>query len=595
MPLIQLSELKNAVFPPGLPGSETLAIILMKALKLHRINEAYDELIESEKIGRDGLEMLLNHFGAEYEFDPQDLKHIPKSGPFITLSNHPFGAIDGMMLAHLISQVRPDYKLMANFLLSKILPISSFFLPVNPFEDKKTAFSSLTGIKGALHHLREGHPLGIFPAGEVSAFQFKSLRIEDKPWPDGITKLIRSAAVPVIPVFFNGRNSRLFYLMGLIHPRLRTIKLPSELLNKKGNPITVRIGKSITPEDFSTESLTEFKSILRSKVYSLSYREVINSNTPHNLVDYSNIISPVPEAAIKAEIETLGNYFLFQVKDYSVYCCPSSLIPNTMTEIARSREITYREVGEGTGKPFDRDKFDDYYYHLFIWDKSGGKLVGSYRIGLGRHILEIHGLKGFYIHTLFKINKKLEPLLNDSLELGRSFIVKEYQKKATPLFLLWKALFVLLVKYDYRYLIGPVSISGYYSAEAKSLAANFLWHNYANKTYARYIKNRNKTDLSFPSRINQYAFYTTVGKDFNKLDAFISDIDSGYNTPVLVKQYVSLLRTTVLGFNVDPDFNNCLDALMVMDIKNAPRSFMEMLSKDLKDYSKIETLLNGLV
>ncbi len=595
MPLIPITELKNAVLPPGLPGRDAFAKILMRALKLNRINVAYDELIKSHKTGRDGLEMLLNHFGAAYEYDPADLKHLPKSGPFITISNHPFGAIDGIMLAHLISQVRPDYKLMANFLLSKILPISSFFLPVNPFEDKKSAFSSLSGIKGALNHLREGYPLGIFPAGEVSAFQYKSMRIEDKIWPDGITKFVRSAAVPVVPVYFTGRNSLAFYMLGLIHPRLRTVKLPSELTNKRGQTVTVRFGKPIVPEEFSAHSMTEFKGILRSKVYSLSYRKATSGNTPSEEVDYSNIIPAVPLASIKAEIENLGNFFLFQVKDYSVYCCPKSLIPNTMTEIARSREITYREVGEGTGKPFDSDQFDDYYYHLFIWDKAADKLVGSYRIGLGRQILEKHGLRGFYIYTLFKINKKLEPLLNDSLELGRSFIVKDYQKKATPLFLLWKALFVLLVKYDYRYLIGPVSISGNYSEEAKSLAANFLWHNYANKTYSKFIHNRNKTSLAFPKNINKAAFYATVGNDFNKLDAFIADIDPGYITPVLVKQYISLLRTTVLGFNVDPDFNDCLDALMVMDIKNAPRSFMEMLSKDLKDYSKIETLLNGLV
>ena len=569
--------------------------MVINVFRIDEVNETYDRLVNSGLREIEALDFLLSEFRIKYTFDPRDLKNIPASGPFLTVANHPFGGIDGILLASLFAKVRPDYKLLVNFLLTKIEPISSFFLPVNPFEDRKQAFSSLGGIRTAIRHLREGHPLGVFPAGEVAAIRLPSLNIQEIPYPDGIVKFIQSAQVPVIPIYFTGKNSPLFYALGLLHPRLRTVRLPAELLNKSEQKIEIRIGKPLSFQEIKEVQLPHIAKILRNKIYSLSYRKFQTSETPLPVIDTKDIINPVPTDALVTEISSLQNYHLFTVKDFSVYCAPTSVIPQMMTEISRLREITYREVGEGTGKSFDKDKYDDFYSQLFIWDDTQKKLVGAYRIGMGRYLLQTNGLKGFYIHSLFRIHHKMEPLLNDSLELGRSFVVKEYQKKATPLFLLWKALFVLLINFDYRYLIGPVSISGLYSPEAKALAQHFLYANFYHEKYARFIKNRNSQKLPFPERIDKKAFIQYVQSDFSKLDQFISDFDPSYSTPVLVKQYISLLKTQVLGFNIDPDFNNCLDALMIMDIKNAPRAFMEMLSKDLKDYSKIETLLNELV
>jgi putative hemolysin len=269
-------------------------------------------------------------------------------------------------------------------------------------------------------------------------------------------------------------------------------------------------------------------------------------------------------------------------------------MPKLMTEIGRLREITYREVGEGTNKSIDIDKFDAHYHQMFIWNETDKRIVGAYRIGYGRELLQINGLKSFYINSLFQIKRPLEPLMNDAIELGRSFVVKEYQRKATPLFLLWKALFVILVKDDYRYLIGPVSISGKFSDTAKALVTVFLRKNYFNEAFAQHIKNRVKKGFEVPNEIDIETFLRITNKDFAKLDAFIQDFDPQYTTPILVRQYISLLKTEIIGFNIDPDFNYCLDALMLMDIKGTPKAFMESLSKDLKDLSKVESLLSEL-
>jgi len=266
-----------------------------------------------------------------------------------------------------------------------------------------------------------------------------------------------------------------------------------------------------------------------------------------------------------------------------------------MTEIARCREITYRDVGEGTNKSLDTDKYYTYFHQLFIWDEEANKLVGAYRIGQGRDILAKYGLDGFYIHSLFRIDEKMKSMLNETLELGRSFVMKEYQKKATPLYLLWKALLVLLLKFDYRYLIGPVSISGRFSNIAKALTIEFLAANYFRNDLADYIKNREKSEIKLHKLIDRELFLKSTKGDFAKLDKYIQDIDPGFTTPILVRQYVSMLNTKTIGFNIDPMFNNCLDALMIMDIRLAPRQLMESLAKDLHDTTKLDQLLSEAV
>jgi putative hemolysin len=167
------------------------------------------------------------------------------------------------------------------------------------------------------------------------------------------------------------------------------------------------------------------------------------------------------------------------------------------------REITFRAVGEGTNRSTDIDEYDFYYHHLIVWDEEAGALVGAYRIGKGREIISQYGAKGFYISSLFRIRKAFEPVLAESLELGRSFIVQEYQKKAMPLFLLWKGLLtVLLQNTEYRYLIGPVSISNEFSEFSKSLIVEFVRNNFFDRDMARYIRPRKKFSPQIDPRID---------------------------------------------------------------------------------------------
>lgn len=256
-----------------------------------------------------------------------------------------------------------------------------------------------------------------------------------------------------------------------------------------------------------------------------------------------------------------------------------------MRELGRLREITYREVGEGTNKSLDLDDFDSYYSHLFIWDDLNKRIIGGYRIGYGNKIIKSHGIKGFYISTLFHIRDEFSQVLGLSMELGRSFIIKPEQKKPLPLFLLWKGILYLLCKDPgLRYMIGPVSISNTYSDLAKTLTVEFLKKNYYNRELAGFLNSRKKFKSRIPPVIRKKSFYKATGKKIDNLDSFIQAFEPAFRTPVLLKKYLSV-NSEVIGFNIDPDFNNCLDVLILTDILDIPEEIIRSLSKELKDGS----------
>ena len=557
----------------------------MHIMRLNKINKLYSDVYTED--GSVFLEQLIDALGVSVEVSEEDLQKIPQEGAFITVSNHPFGGLDGIILIQLLSKIRPDYKVMANFLLKKIEPIKDYFLGVNPFESRKD-ISSAGGLKEALRHLSAGKPLGLFPAGEVSAYQADSNSVEDREWSASVLKLIRKANVPVIPIYFKGSNSLLFQVLGLIHPMLRTVKLPSELLNKKNRVIKLRIGNPISVEtQNSFGDIIQYGKFLRAKTYLLgSSLEVkkffLKSQKAGKKVEA--IAKEVPVEMLKKDISDIQeDYLLFSMKNYSVYCAPTIKIPNILNEIGRLREVTFRAVGEGTNRSMDLDEFDLYYYHLFIWDNDTNRIVGAYRVGKGKDIIDRYGVKGFYIHTLFKIRKEMLPVLYESIELGRSFIVEDYQRKPFPLFMLWKGILYFLIKNpEYRYLVGPVTISGKYTDVSKELIMKFIKRNHWNEEFARYITPRCKYRVE-TNDPDVEVMVEASGDNIATLDKVIGDIEpSSDKLPVLLKKYISL-NGRITGFNIDPKFNMCLDGLLILDLFDVPMSTVEALSKEIND------------
>lgn len=567
-------------------GGNLAAKLIMHILKFNKLNKLYSNIYSNNSI--EFIDSLLNELDIKIECSEEDLNKIPKDGSFITVSNHPFGGIDGIILIKLLSERRKDFKVMANFLLQKIEPLKDCFLGVNPFEDKKISSSS-SGLKQAINHLKDGNSLGIFPAGEVSTYQTESNSISDKKWQLSAIKLIKKSQVPVLPVYFQGGNSVLFHLLGFIHPILRTVKLPSELLNKKSKVIKVRIGSPISvKEQDSFDDINQYSRFLRAKTYLLGKTFEVKKFFNYKLKASSKveeIKQTIGNDILINEIESLSEEsLLFKSKNYTVYCAPAHDIPNIIDELGRLREETFRIVGEGTNRSSDNDEFDLYYNHLFIWDEDAKKIVGAYRVGKGKEIMEQYGIDGFYLQTLFKIDKKFHEIMSESLELGRSFIIQDYQRKPLPLFLLWKGILYFLIKNpDYRYLIGPVSISGKFNKVSKEVIIKFIMANHFNYKFGQYIKPRTKFKADKDIELDINLILQAAKTDIKAIDKFIGDIESSKeNIPVLLKKYISL-NASIVGFNIDPKFNSCLDGLIVLDLFDVPRNTIEALSKELND------------
>ncbi len=561
-----------------------LASLLMEVMKINHVNEAFAKAQHLE--GIDFIDKILEILGIRVEFNKDELKNIPAEGAFIAIANHPYGGIEGLVLLKILCTVRPEAKLMANFILKKIPNLSEYFIAVNPFENIEHS-SSISGIKSTLALLKRRVPIGIFPAGEVSTYSRESLQITDKLWHPVVGKIIAKAQVPVVPIYFHGNNGLLFNILSMIHPTLRTAKLPSELFNKYGHTIKLRIGKPISPKDIPFQNNTsKLLAYLRAKTYSLgtSLENEKRLFNPRNLFKIRKRAEPIIREAdpfiLNSEVALLRPEFkVLEEKQYEVFITPTSKIPNIIKEIGRLREMTFREIGEGTNKSLDLDGYDIYYHHLFIWDMEAKLIVGAYRIGQGDEIFFSMGKIGFYTAELFKIKEQFYPVLRKSLELGRSWIRKEYQQKPLPLFLLWKGILkYLIANPTYRYLIGPVSISNSFSKFSKSLIVNYISKYHFDHEMAQLVKPRKKFKVDF-SKIDSDLLLES--KDSLKsLDNLISEIEvSHMKVPVLLRKYIAL-NAKIICFNIDPKFSDSLDGFLVLDLENVPKEMVEKLGKN---------------
>ncbi len=588
MSLVTAKEVSQAIKYDkyGLFGT-FIGWIILKILRISKLNQIYNK--HKHLSGKEFLDELLDDLQIKFEIPEEDLNRIPKTGAFITVSNHPLGGIDGVLLLKLLIDKRPDYKIIANFLLNRIEPLAPYIMPVNPFEERKDAVSSIAGIKSSLIHLNEGLPLGVFPAGEVSTNKEAKLFV-DKPWEESATKLIQKAKVPVIPIYFHAKNSRLFYFLSKLSPTFRTAKLPSELLSQKSRIIKVRVGKQISVKDQESYSdLKDFCEFIRKKTYMLANPFLKESRTinahslkinkpPQNIVKQKNINKIIDEVN---NVRKNGSRLMMS-KNYEVFFAPSKEIPNVLFEIGRLREITFRAIGEGTNKSIDLDSFDKYYYHLFLWDNDAKNLVGAYRMGLGKDIYKKYGIKGFYVHTLFKFEPELHLMMENSIEMGRAFIIKEYQQKPMPLFLLWKGIVHVTLRYpEYKYLIGGVSISNQFSNFSKSLMIEFMKSHYYDPYVAQYINPKKEYKVKLNDADKDFVFDATKA-DLNKFDKVIDELEPGsLRIPVLIKKYVKQ-NARVVAFNVDPKFNNSVDGLMYIRVSDIPESTVKPVLEEFQ-------------
>ncbi len=562
---------------PGVPPLAEKFIPLEKVRDLYRRVRQYPEGF--------GLQNLLAEMQVKLRVDATDTARIPSNGPVVVVANHPFGMLDGVVLAVLLTRIRPDVKVMTNFLLRDVPELAQHCIFVNPFASDRAGSMDVNrrAVREALAWLHGGGMLAIFPAGEVSHWQFPQAEVVDPQWNDTAARLIRRTGAAALPVYFCGCNSVSFQLFGMIHPRLRTAFLLQEFLHQKGRTVEVRLGSEI-PGDAVTSIPGDREAIdyLRWRTYLLARRGRHVTSWPALM--HSKIAATVQEPVASAEPPNLLSQELSQLGadrclaesgDLAVYLAKADEVCHVLHELGRLREATFRVAGEGTGKSRDLDRFDRYYWHILLWHKGKQELVGAYRAGNSAEILAEHGVNGLYTSTLFRYDARVFEKLGPALELGRSFVRPEYQRQYAPLLLLWRGIARLLATHEKTpVLFGAVSISNHYSRASREMIYRFFEARMAEDELAGLIGPRRPFRPAklrpWDCRAMRYAL-----RDLEELSQPITDVETdGKGLPILLRQYAKI-GGKLLAFNVDRKFSNVLDGLVVVDLRKTEATVLE--------------------
>ncbi len=554
--------------------------LLERLLHFPTLNGIYERTMQRDA-RLSFCERALAEMGVTIDVCERDLQQIPRTGPLVVVANHPFGGLEGMILLAVLQRVRPDARLMGNYLLGRIPEMRPDVFFVDPFGGSDAATRNIAALRAALRWVAGGGALGVFPAGEVSHLTLGNRCVTDPPWSPMIARLIRQTGAAVVPVFFDGHNSAVFQLAGLIHPRLRTVLLPRELINKSHRTVSLRVGSAIPPEKLARfDNPDEMTAYLRVRTYILKGRSA--GGTAHRTPGSTNSrrdaeLPPAqPVDALLREIGALSSsQCLLRSGPFEVWHATAGQIPRTLLEIGRLRELTFRLVGEGTGRERDLDRFDDYYVHLFLWNREEQHLCGAYRLGATDEILPRFGIDGLYTSTLFRYRPRLLQLLGPSLEAGRSFVLADYQKSYSALTLLWKGIGrYVAANPRYRMLFGAVSISDDYQSMTKQILMAFLQHNDYRSDLGRLVR---------PLRPPHFRRFRDCGRrplaavvrSVDDVDELVAEIETERrNIPVLLRQYLRL-NGKLLGFNIDPDFGDVLDGLLLVDLTDVDRLILD--------------------
>ncbi len=554
--------------------------LISKATRLDDLKQIYDDWLSyGKKAAKE--KGLLNQGSALLDFGLQhmqvcvDFRHeqrllnIPKTGPLLIICNHPLGGLEGMLLARELLKIRGDLKVLTNEMLLKFPEFAEIFIGVDVLNKDKNRKNS-QGIRQITRHLANAGAMLIFPAGTVSGLNFKTFKTMDKKWSDIVGRLMQRYQCPCIPFFVNDRNSLPFYLSGYLHKRLRTLLLGRAMLAKKKHQVQLLVGDIINHKEVeSLDSVEEVTAYLRFCC------EVIPENKTALTMAFTQktaVRANIGQQEIIQQLARLAEYQVIEKGKFSVYCAPYDKLGCIMEQIAISREHTFRAVNEGTGRELDKDRFDPFYWHLWIWDNEKLKLVGGYRLGKVDQIIKQHSIENLYSNSLYHYSEKFSHGLEHAIEVGRSFVCQEYQRHSKVLDLLWRGIGAFMVANpEYNTLFGCVSISKEYSNLARAfLAESLIKHFNAKEEFISSVTA--KTPLQIDEKpwsdnlINMLSNIPIINK-------LLGRIDNGKTIPILIRHYLAL-NGKFASFTVNTDFNHSLDGLIIVDLRLTPDKYL---------------------
>ncbi|EGI74932.1 MULTISPECIES: lysophospholipid acyltransferase family protein [Pseudoalteromonas] len=508
--------------------------------------------------GLEFVEQVLDELNFDTRYKPKQIEHIPNEGKLVIVANHPIGSLDALALIKVLSTVRQDLKVVANRMLMSVSAMHSLLLPV----DNLSGMSKKQELSNIQNHLKGGGALLIFPAGEVS--RLGPTGIKDCKWNSGFLRMAKKANCPILPIFIKAKNSPLFYGTSMIYKPLASLLLVTEMFKQRKKSLEFEIGASIPPESYLIENLKdkEIVNLIRKQLYRLTTKKTLPLKTQ------TPIAVPECRKELKRAIEQcqlLGKTHDGMHIHLYQYVGSSPIF----RELGRLREIAFRAVGEGSGKRRDIDKYDMDYQHLVLWDPMQLELVGAYRLACAQQIIQKHGREGLYTDSLFSYTDAMTPYLHQGIELGRSFVQPKYWGRKS-LDYLWYGIGAFIKNYpQYRYLFGAVSVSNALPEQAKAMLVYYYQHYYKSSIELATPNNELKLTEQQLTQCNILFNGNDVKEDFVELKHVLANM--GAQVPTLFKQYTELCNpggVQFLSFSIDPDFNNCIDGLVLVDLKS---------------------------
>lgn len=565
---LDLRFLPKAVFSVPKP----LVPLLSRFVKLRELMAVFNGIppgTSAAEFSRKALEIM----NIPLEVDPELAATIPKEGPLVIVSNHPFGGVDGLALMAALLPLRPDFKFLINVILGIFPDLRECCLPLDVLSGTPEAFAgNASSLRTASGHLAKGGAVGFFPSGTVSHWQ-RGEGIVDPEWQIAAARMAKRYNATVLPLFFHGRNSLLFNALGMIHPMARTLMLPREMVRRFGSPVRLSCGRLIEPATVrllhSSEAITSY---LRMRCYALDHKPAGNAAAPADDKPMEPVAAPLAPEAMRAAFSALPeSCLLLREGDYAVYTIRGGESPLLLEELGALREGTFRLVGEGSGKARDLDMYDERYHHLLLWNEKDACLAGAYRLGKVQELLAEQGTDGLYTTTLFRMTPEFFAKYGNALELGRAVVHPRYQRDYAPLMLLWKGIGRFLMRHqEIHCLFGPVSLSLDYTPTSLRTVVEFLQTQCGSRELSHMVRGRTLPD-KWLRKANDLPLPDTM--NYNGLVALVRDIEDGKGIPILFKHYLKL-GGKIGAFHLDTGFNT-LDAFLLMDLVDSPRNMLE--------------------
>ena len=565
--------------PGGKKMPEWLLNVGERLLGFHVFNVAHSKIEDEQKAGctDNFFKLACKHRPLNYEV--KGLENIPAEGPCVIVSNHPHGMSDGLMIGDIAMKVRNDIRIVVNEFLHCVRGMRPYQITVDVYGGEAAKRANMSGMREILKWLRDGHCLIIFPSGSAASWSEQDGRVIDDPWQENMAAIIRKTKATVVPMHFSGQNGKLFQLVTRICKEKRSALLAREIKRDRQTLHRVHVGKPIPASRLdiltSDAALSDY---LRLNSMMLRYPDTTAAAKIEVPRQLDPIDTPIPPEELQAEIDSLPEeehlLFTHPSTGLQIYTAVGNRIPRLLKEIGIQREITFRAVGEGSGTACDTDAYDLYYDHLIMWDPAYKRIAGAYRMGRTDCIVKSRGITGIYNTEFFTLGNGFINHVVNGLEMGRAFITAPYQKHPASLDTLWMGIGRFILKHpQYRYLYGTVSISSDYTVRSRTLIHEYLKCHCLDHELAEHVQA--KTPPQDMDLLSEDARLLPTGlADLRLLSSMVSDLEpDSRSVPVLLKQYLRL-NGRMVSFNVDSEFGDTLDCMVVVDLYEAPERLM---------------------